>query len=299
MVKVKSKEDKIIDTIIYILMAIVLIITLYPLYFVVIASISEPNLVNTGRVILYPKGITFDGYKKVFNNTEIWIGYRNTIFYTVAGTLINLVVTIPAAYALANKRTYGKGFFSILILVTMFFSGGMIPTYILVGNLHMMNTIWALLLTGAASAYNVIVARTYFSTSIPPELEEAATIDGCNTFTTFFKIVLPLSAQIIAVIALFYGVGHWNSYFNAMIYLSDRNKFPLQVFLREILIVNQMMSTSNTFSTEEAMAMADQARAAELVKYVILIVATLPVMFIYPFLQKYFVKGVMVGSVKG
>lgn len=253
---------------------------------------------STGAVFFVPKGITWEGYQKVLKDSEIWIGYRNTIFYTVAGTLLNLGITLPAAYALSRKQLAGRKLFIMLILFTMFFSGGMIPTYILVKGLHLTDTLWALILPCAASAYNIVVARTYFENSIPKELEEAATIDGCSNFKVFFRIVLPLSAPIVAVMTLFYGISHWNSYFDGMIYLSDRKLFPLQVILREILSVAQTAS-SQTMSAEDAVTMAEQARIADLVKYVIMIVATAPVMLIYPFVQKYFVKGVMIGSVKG
>ncbi len=277
---------------------LIFLIAVYPLYFVVIASFSEPHLVSTGEVFLIPKEITLEGYQKVLRDEEIWTGYRNTIFYTVFGTALNLAITLPAAYALSRKQLAGRKLFMLLILFTMFFSGGMIPTYILVKGLHLTDTVWALILPCAASAYNIVVARTYFENSIPGELEEAARIDGCSDFKAFFRIILPLSAPIVAVMTLFYGISHWNSYFDGMIYLSDRNLFPLQVILREILSVAQT-SASQTMSAEDAVTMAEQARIADLVKYVIMIVATAPVMFIYPFVQKYFVKGIMIGSIKG
>jgi putative aldouronate transport system permease protein len=298
MFNINEKKDNIFNTIILIMMTILLFITIYPLYYVIIASFSDPNNVALGQVILFPKGITFEGYRKVFNNLDIWLGYRNTIFYTTAGTVINLSVTLAAAYSLANRRLIGRKAVSFLMLFTMFFSGGLIPTYLLIKSLNMLDTIWVMLIPGAASAYNIFISRTFFTTGMFTELEDAAKIDGCSVFGTFIKIVIPLSSALIAVMALFYGIGHWNSYFNAMIYLSDRGKFPLQVFLREILVLNQM-SDANTITAEQAELLSLQARTAELVKYVIIIVATLPVMIIYPFLQKYFVKGVMLGSVKG
>lgn len=294
----KKRKVTRFDLILTVFALLVLLITVYPLYFVVIASVSEPHLVSTGNVFFVPKGITWEGYHKVLNDLEIWIGYRNTIFYTVFGTVVNLAITLPAAYALSRKRLEGRKLFTMIILFTMFFSGGMIPTYILVKGLHLTDTVWALILPCAASAYNIVVARTYFENSIPIELEEAATIDGCSNFKVFFRIVLPLAAPIVAVMTLFYGISHWNSYFDGMIYLSDRKLFPLQVILREILSVAQTAS-SQTMSAEDAVTMAEQARIADLVKYVIMIVATAPVMLIYPFVQKYFVKGVMIGSVKG
>ena len=293
-----SNSDKLFYAIVMTMMSVILFVTLYPLYYVVIASISDPNRVALGQVILLPKSVTFEGYRKVFNNLDIWIGYRNTIFYTVAGTLINLAVTLSAAYALSNRALIGARFVNLFMLFTMFFSGGLIPTYLMIKSFNMLDTVWVMLLPGAASAYNIFVARTFFRSGSFTELEDAARIDGCSVFGTFFKIILPLSTALIAVMVLFYGIGHWNSYFNAMIYLSNRNRFSLQVFLREILVLNQM-NDANTITAEQAELLSLQARIAELVKYVIIIVATLPVMIIYPFLQKYFVRGVMLGSIKG
>ena len=279
-------------------MSILLLITVYPLYYVVIASVSDPNFVALGQVIFLPKGITFEGYRRVFNNLDIWIGYRNTIFYTVTATCVNLAVTLSAAYSLANRQLIGRKTITYLMLFTMFFSGGLIPTYLLIQSLGMIDSIWVMIVPGAASVYFIFISRTFFSSGTFTELEDAARIDGCSVLGTFLRIIIPLSTALIAVMTLFYGIGHWNSYFSAMIYLSDRNKFPLQVFLREILVLNQM-SDANTITTEQAELLALQARTAELVKYVIMIVATLPVMIIYPFLQKYFVRGVMLGSIKG
>ena len=280
-----------------IIIVLAVFLTLYPLIYVLSASISDPNLVNSGQMWLFPRGVTFEGYSRVFRNSDIWIGYRNTIFYTAAGTLISLVVTVPCAYALAVDRLPGKKFISGLFLFTMFFGGGLIPLYLLVRDMGLLNTVWAVLLPSAGSIWNIIITRTFFRTTIPRELEEAAEIDGCSTLKKFFRIILPLSTPIIAVMALFYGVGRWNSYFQEMIFLSDRNLFPLQVFLRELLVVTQMDTSS--MSTSDAVSMAEQARIASIIKYAVMIVATLPVIAVYPFLQRYFVKGVMVGSIKG
>lgn len=298
MVMKKTKSDYIFEFVVYTFLVLALVISLYPMIFVASASVSDPALVNSGQVWLWPKGFMLDGYKRIFNNAEIYSGYMNSIFYTVAGTLINLVVTIPAAYALARKDLVGRSFLSKMILFTMFFGGGLIPTYNLIRGLGMRNTIWAILIPGACSTYNLIVTRTYFTNSIPAELEEAAEIDGCQTFQLFARIILPLSMPIIAVMALLYGVTHWNSYFNAMIYLSERRLFPLQIILREILIVQQM-NTSGMMAVTEAEALAEQSRIAELMKYGVMIVATVPVLLVYPLLQKYFVKGIMIGALKG
>jgi putative aldouronate transport system permease protein len=293
----KDKRDLIFSIVIYIFLALIVIITLYPLIYVVSASISDPTLVSTGKMWLLPKGITFKGYNRVFRNKEIWIGYRNTILYTVAGTIISLMITIPCGYALSIKNLPGRKGLSFIFLFTMFFGGGLIPLYLLVKDLHILNTVWSVLLPSAASIWNIIITRTFFESTIPAGLEEAAEIDGCNVFQKFFKIVVPLSAPIIAVMALFYGVGRWNSYFDEMIFLSNRNMFPLQVFLREILIITQM-NTSN-MSMSNAVSMAEQVKIAGIVKYAVMIVSTLPIICVYPFIQRFFVKGVMVGSIKG
>jgi putative aldouronate transport system permease protein len=264
------------------------------------ASISDPKYVASGEMWLWPKGITFDGYKRVFENTSIWIGYGNTILYTVIGTTINLVVTLPAAYALSRKDFVGRNFFMGMFMVTMFFSGGLVPSYLLIKSLGMVNTMWAIVIPSAASIWNIIVSRTFFQGSIPPELQDAAQVDGCTNMRLFIKIILPLSMPIVAVMALFYGVGHWNNYFSAMIYLNDAGKYPLQLVLRQILVLQEMSAQGGgAIDTSTAAAMNSKAEIAALVKYAVIIVATIPVIVIYPFLQRYFVQGVMIGSVKG
>ncbi len=297
----ESRSDRIFLLLNYVYLAIALICVLYPLVYIVSASISSPTYVNSGEMWLLPKGITFEGYQRVFENQSIWQGYANTILYTVVGTLVNLLVTIPAAYALSRSDFVGRGFFMAMFLVTMFFSGGLIPTYLLVKNLGLVNTMWALILPGAASVWNIIVARTFFQSTIPKELQEAAHIDGCTNLRLFWKIVIPLSAPIIAVMALFYGVGHWNSYFNALVYLNDESKYPLQMVLRQILVLQEMTGSGIGAATsgEAAMAMNARADSAALLKYAVIIVSTLPIIAVYPFLQRYFVQGVMIGSVKG
>lgn len=297
------KGDAFFQGIVNVLMIIFLIIMVYPLLYVVSCSFSDPDAVNTGKVILFPVGWSLAGYKLVFENRDIWIGYANTIFYTVAGTLINLAVTLPAAYALSRKELKGKNGIMIYFMITMYIGGGLIPSYLNIKSLGLLDTRGVLLILGALSVYNMIVARTFFASSIPYELTEAARIDVCNDFGIFAKIVMPLSKAITVVMILYYGIGHWNAYFNAMIYLKDRNKFPLQMFLREILLTSklaeEMLSNGSTLSAEEALALVEQAKSADLVKYCVIIVATLPMMVIYPKLQKYFEKGVMIGSVKG
>ncbi|WP_127590966.1 carbohydrate ABC transporter permease [Paenibacillus lautus] len=294
----KLRSDRVFEIINFIFLFFILIIVLYPLVYVISASISDPVYVNQGTMWLYPRGITFEGYQRVFQNPEIWSGYRNTILYTVAGTAINLLFTIPGAYALSRKDLKGRGIMMGLIVFTMFFGGGLIPSFLLVSWLGMLNTVWALLIPNAVAVYNLIICRTFFQTNIPKELQESAEIDGCSNTVLFLKIVLPLSAPIIAVMALYYGVTHWNSYFSAIIYLKDRSLYPLQLILREILVQNQMNDTM-LMTGDDMEAMAKQARIADIIKYAVMIVSSLPIIVIYPFMQRFFMKGVLIGSVKG
>ncbi|MCJ7840607.1 carbohydrate ABC transporter permease [Lederbergia sp. NSJ-179] len=295
-----TKADKIFKICNYVFLTLAMLVVLYPLIYIVSASMSDPAAVNSGEMWLLPKGITFEGYKLIFDNPDIWKGYLNTIFYTALGTSINLAVTIPAAYALSRKDFAGRGLLMGMFVLTMFFSGGLIPTYLVVKNLGLIDTVWAMVLPNAAAVWNIIVARVFFQTSIPKELEEAAIIDGCTNFKMFVKIILPLSAPIIAVMALFYGVGHWNGYFNALIYLSDKKLYPLQLVLREILVLQEMSSQATTnISSSLAEAMNNKQQLAAVIKYGVMIVSTLPIIIVYPFLQRYFVKGVMIGSLKG
>jgi len=295
-----TRADKIFLIFVYVFLAISLLIVLYPLIYIISASISNPHLVNSGEMWLLPKGITFEGYRTLLGNSSIWRGYLNTIYYTVLGTSINLLVTLPCAYALSREDFYGRRAFTNFMLVTMFLSGGLIPSYLLIRSLGMLNTVWALVIPGAVSVYNVVVTRTFFQSTIPREMEEAAIVDGCSDFRLFMQIVLPLSTPIIAVMALFYGVGHWNSFFSALIYLSDRSMYPLQMILREILILQDMSSnTVNNVTSEMANMLYSKQHLAQVIKYGVMIVSSLPVIIVYPFLQKYFVKGMMVGSIKG
>jgi putative aldouronate transport system permease protein len=291
----RSKEDKIFDLINILLVAIMVILVVYPLYFIVIASISNPNLIYEGKVWLLPKDITFEGYQRIFNDSKIWLGYKNSIIYTFVGTLVNVSCTLMAAYALSRRDLYGRNLIMFLFLFTMFFSGGLIPTYLVVKNLGLLNTMWALILPKAVAVWNVIVARTFFQTSIPNELLEAAKIDGCSDAKFFWKIVLPLSKPIVAVMVLFYAVGHWNSYFDALIYLNNEDLYPLQLILRNILIQNE----ASTQMMSDIDSLASKQRVSELIKYGVIIVASIPLLVLYPFVQKYFVKGVMIGGIKG
>jgi len=295
----ESRGDRIFSTINHSLLVLITLVCFYPLIYVLSASISDPILVNTGEVTLLPKGFTLEGYKMIFEYTMIWIGYRNTIFYTLTGTLINLTITLMTAYALSRKDLIGRNLFTMFFAFTMYFSGGLIPTFLIVKQLGMVNTIWSMLLLGAVSMYNVIITRTYMSNSIPYELQEAAFLDGCSDAGIFTKVILPLSPPIIAVMSLYYAVGHWNSYFNALIYLTNRNIMPLQIFLREILILNQMTDMMEGADTDTMILLAERQRMAMIMKYCLIVVASAPVLAAYPFVQKYFIKGIMIGAVKG
>lgn len=291
-----SLGDKIFDAVNTALLILVLVIVLYPLYFVLIASLSDSSAVLNGEVWLWPKDITFTGYEKIFKNKDLLVGYANTILYTVLGTSINLAMTVMAAYPLSRRDLYGRNSLMAMFVFTMFFSGGLIPTYLLVKNLGMINTVWAMVLPSAVSVYNIIIMRTFFQTTIPVEIQESASIDGCSNLQILFRIVLPLSAPIIAVMVLFYAVGHWNSYFNALIYLTDRGKFPLQLYLREILIQGQ---ANQLLEGTDELAHVSKVMESETIKYAVVLFANLPVLLLYPFLQKYFVKGMVIGAIKG
>lgn len=290
----KSKEDKIFDFIIYLTAVLLVIITLYPMYFIVIASISNPTDVSSGNIVLWPKRINMRGYEQLLNYKQLWVGYKNTIIYALLGTGMNLIVNISASYALSRKDLIGKKLITFYYLVPMFFGGGLIPTYLIVKNFGLLDTRWVMILPFSVITYYIIVGRTFFSNNIPDDLWEAAQIDGCGNLTFFFKIVLPLSKAVIAVIALWSAVGHWNAYFNALIYLRSDVLQPLQIVLRNILISNQTMSMMMTGT-----AATEARQAAELIKYGVIVVSSAPIMCMYPFVQKYFNQGVMIGAVKG
>lgn len=289
-----SMGDRLFNVINITVMLLICLVVLYPLYFVVIASITDPNIVNRGGILLYPKELYLGGYEKILDYAPIWRGYVNTIIYTVSGTTLNIMLTISAGYVLSRKDLYGKNVLMFLFVFTMFFQGGLIPTYLLVSNLGMMNTVWAMILPTAASVFNIILARTFFQSTIPKELHEAAMIDGCSDLKFFFKIVIPLSKVIVAVMVLFYGVQHWNSFFEALIYLDSESRYPLQIVLRNLIIMNEASSISS-----DPLSMIERQNQAEQMKYGIIVIASLPMLVFYPFLQKYFAKGVMIGSVKG
>ena len=295
----QMKGDVIFKSTIYTILAFILIIVAYPLWVVIISSISDPHQVALSKVWILPKGIQFEGYSYIFQYDELWIGYRNTIFYTALGTSLNLAATIPCAYALSKRYLRGRNIIMFIILITMYFGGGMIPTFLTVQKLGLGGTFWPVVLLGLVSPYNVIITRTFFATNIPEELEQAAFIDGCSPARTFFQIVIPLSKPIIAVIGLFCAVGHWNSYFSALVYLSKKNQFPLQMFLRDILVVQQNAALMEAVEIEQIVDLIRRKEIAEIMKYGVIIVSTLPLLIVYPFIQKYFVQGIMIGSLKG
>lgn len=287
--------DKIFTCLCYLLVILVAFACLYPLWLVLVYSISDPDAVSAGKVWIWPVGITWDAYKEVFSRDDLMKGYWNTITQTLFGTAVNMVMTIPAAYALSKSKLKGRGLFMGLIVFTMYFSGGLIPNFINLKDLKLINTWWVFGLCGAVSTYNLIVARTFFASGIPHELEEAAEIDGCSVAGTFFKIVLPLSKAMLGVIMLYYVVGHWNNYSTALYYTPhSQEHWPLQMVIRDML--RQLSKTVSAASDQD---LEYFSRIYDMIKYAVVVVAALPVLVLYPFLQKYFNKGVMLGSVKG
>ncbi len=292
----KITQDKVVYIVNYVLLLLLLVAVLYPLIYIVSCSFSAGDALMTGKVKLLPVAPTLQSYKAVFKYQSIWIGYRNSILYAVVGTLISMVLTLLAAYPLSREDFKGRKIYTVIVLFTMMFSGGLIPTYMLIKNLGLMDSIWAVVLPGAVSAYNIIVARTFFANTIPKELREAAEMDGCSDFRFFLKIVIPLSTPIIAVLSLWVIVGLWNSYFGPMIYLDTQDKYPLQLVLRRILLLSQVNLNQSNIDPE---VIRRNQYLSEMLKYGTIIVSSVPLMIVYPFVQKYFVKGVMIGSVKG
>ena len=294
--KIKNPmEDRILYLVVYTVIILFLLVILYPIIFIISASFSEGSEVQLGRVYLWPVKPTLEGYRAVFSHRNIMTGYRNTILYTLGGTLINVVVTVLCAYPLSRRDMPIRGFFVFLFVFTMFFGGGLIPTYLLVNSLGMVNTFWALLIPGAMSVYNMIITRTFFQNGVPHELLEASQIDGCSDPRYFFSILLPLSQAVISVISLYYAVAHWNSYFSALIYIRDKQLQPLQLILRSILLSTRV--SLNEF--EDPDLLEGKIGLEFLVKFALIVVSSAPIMCLYPFVQKFFAKGVMLGSVKG
>lgn len=295
----QTTGDKILLVICYCILGAFVIAIVFPIIYIILSSFIDP-------VTLQNKGVTFDfsqwtltAYERVMSNAQIWVGFKNALIYSIVATILGGVITLLAAYPMSRPDFRGKGFFNVIFLITMFFGGGLIPTYLVVQSCHLINTWWSLILPGSISVYNMTVARTFFKTNIPEELYEAASIDGCTQGRFFFQIALPLSGAITAILVLYYGIGHWNSYFSALIYITNRDKWPLQMVLRSILITNEtaLQQTANT--PEARAAMNAKKEMIELMKYSLIIISSLPTLILYPFIQKHFVKGVMVGSVKG
>ncbi len=291
----ENMSDRIFLSFIYFVLIVILVIISYPLLNVVSSSISSSSAVIAGRVSIFPVEPTLVAYKTIFGSSKLLLGYLNSIIYTVGGVLVQVTLTVMIAYPLARKQLYGRGIITALLVFTMFFSGGLIPTYLIVKALGILDTRWALIIPGALAVFQVIIARTFFQTTVPDELYDAAELDGSSEFGIFWRIVLPLSKPIIAVLVLIYAVGNWNAYFDAMIYLNSERLFPLQIILRNILILN---ARPGVIITDPARMMAMQEMAA-LLKYALIVVASLPILIFYPFIQKYFVKGMMIGSLKG
>lgn len=273
-----------------------IIAVVYPLYFIVIASISDPNAVYEGKVWLFPSGVTFEGYQRIFADARIWNGLGNTVVYTVLGSAISVITILFGAYALSRKDMPGRKILMLLFVITMFFDGGLITKYLVVRDLGMLDTIWAVVLPGAVGVWNLIIARSFFEHTIPNELREAAQMDGANDFTFFFRMVLPLSKPLIMLMIMVHVVAHWNSFFDALIYLNDDTKYPLQLVLRNILIQSDVSSSGTTGGDIESYAAAQ--RIGELTKYAMIVVSSLPLMIALPFMQKHFTKGAMIGAVK-
>ncbi len=297
-----SRGEKLFDAVNILLLVLLALVILYPMYFTIIASVSEPADVATGKVVFAPCGFTLDAYREAFKTGDVWIGYRNSTFYTVCGTLFSLLLTIPAAYVLSKKQLVARGVIAMFFVITMFFGGGLIPFYITIKDLGLLNKPFTLVVLGSFSVYNMIITRVYFENSIPATLYEAAEIDGCGQIGMFFRIAVPLAKPVIAVITLYYAVARWNDFFQGLIFVSKSDYFPLQLVLRNILIENSTklknMNTKN-IKAEELVYLTRQAYMAEAMKYALIFITSLPMLIAYPFVQKYFVKGVMLGSIKG
>lgn len=291
-----SRGDRLFQTLIYTVLTIIMLVTLYPLIYILSASFSDPMAIIQGRVWLWPVDFTLNAYKKVFQNSDILLGYRNSLIYLVVGTTINIVMTTMGAYALSRKDLRGRHAMTLIFTFTLLFNGGLVPTYLVYKNmLGLYDNLWVMVIPAAISVWNMIIMRTYFQNSIPMELQEAAFIDGCSNIRTLTSIVLPLSKPIIAVMALYYGVAHWNSYFTALIYLQETWRFPLQLVIRSILILEDMQAMAGGAGE----SIVEQLVLIEGMRYAVIVVSSIPMLLLYPIVQKHFVKGVMVGAVKG
>lgn len=290
----RSVSDRIYMAFIYVMLVLAMLLVLVPFIFILASSFSSAEAISAGKVLFWPVGFNVEGYKMILETSSVWRSFLMSLFYMVAGTLISLVLTILLAYPLTRKDFKANSFITVLMIITMFFSGGMIPSYLLIDRLNMLDTVWAILLPTALSAYNVVLVRTYMSSNIPKDLYECASLDGCSDFRYLVSIVIPLSKTIIAVMALLYGVGIWNNYFNAMMYIRDRNLYPFQLVLRDVLVLNMGVGNPSDIAEQQ-----ERLMFSYLLKYSTIVVGSLPVMIAYPFVQKYFVKGIMIGALKG
>ena len=299
MVDFRTRQDKIFDAVNVTLLGMLLLVTAYPVYFVVIASISKPNLVSVGKVVLWPQGINFEAYKYIFSDRRIMTGYRNSLFYAAGLTVFSLILTLPAAYAVSRKDMKGRNVMMLLMVFTMYFSGGMIPYYVLIRKLGLIDNVLVLMIPGAVSVFNIIIARTFFIQNVPDEVLESAKMDGCSNTRFFIQIVLPISQAIIAIIVLFNVVGSWNSFFDALLFINDNKKQPLQMVLRRILLLGGNLAGGDDLSWMSPDELARRTYLRDLLQYGIIVAAIAPLLIIYPFIQKHFVRGIMVGSIKG
>jgi putative aldouronate transport system permease protein len=297
MARTKLTREALFDIPNYLFLGVVGIAVAYPIYFVIIASFSNPAAIAVGDVTFLPVRPTLDGYRALLDYAPLWRGYANTILYTVTGTLLNVTLTLTGGYVLSRKDLVGRDFFMLLFAFTMVFSGGLVPTYLVVRGLGLINTLWAMILPQAVLYFYLVIARTFFQSTIPDELLDSARMDGCGNGRFFVQIVLPISPALIAIMVLYYAVFHWNAFFNAFLYISERDRYPLQLVLRSLIIQNRAVSTDLT--TADVQSVAERGRLAELIKYGAIVVSSVPILVLYPFLQKYFVKGVMIGAIKG
>jgi len=292
----ETLSDRVTTVIFYAVLSVIGLVTIFPIIFVISASLSSPIAVNAGQVLLWPIEIQFEGYALILQNEWVVTGYLNSLFYTVFGTLLNLAVTFTAAYALSRKDMYGHKLLTLYMIIPMWFGGGLIPTFLIVQRVGLIDTRLTLIILGAISIYNCIICRTFIQSSIPAELQESARIDGCSDIGIMTRIVLPLSTPVLAILALYYSLGHWNEYFNALIYLNTREYQPLQIFLREILILNAQFDMRDTLNLEATMR---RSYLVQVMRYGLIVVSSLPLLIMYPFVQRYFVQGVMIGALKG
>lgn len=299
MVDFRSRADRVTDGVNFGLLTVILVLTVYPMYFVVIASISEPTLVSAGHVYLWPRGLNVEGYSYIFRTRNILVGYRNSVMYAVGQAAVSLALTIPAAYALSRKDLRGRGLIMFYFVFTLYFTGGIIPFYVVVRRLGLNDSAWSLILPNAVNVFNLIIARTFFQTNVADELLESAQIDGCTNSRFFASIALPLGQAIVAIIVLFNVVDNWNAFFHALLFINDSNKYPLQLVLRRLLILNELLSGGEGLESYSPDEIQRRQVLADLLRYGIIVVAIAPLMALYPFIQRHFVKGIMVGSIKG